>query len=152
MKSMNRREFLKTLGLSISALALNQTLSGCTDRTSPINQQLPTIEPARQPTSSTTQQMGPVNSTNPSAPVQVPSGSPDLVVARNGEPEEMVRRAISALGGMQRFVAQGSKVSHKTQHLCGLPYIRIRCDNKSLGSWSVGEALLGGRCKSGPGT
>lgn len=110
MKSMNRREFLKTLGLSISALALNQTLSGCTDRTSPINQQLPTIEPARQPTSSTTQQMGPVNSTNPSAPVQVPSDSPDLVVARNGEPEEMVRRAISALGGMQRFVSQGSKV------------------------------------------
>ena len=32
------------------------------------------------------------------------------MVARNGEPEEMVRRAISALGGMQRFVAQGSKV------------------------------------------
>jgi uncharacterized protein (DUF362 family) len=37
-------------------------------------------------------------------------GSPDLVVARSGEPEEMVRRAIAALGGMERFVPRDANV------------------------------------------
>jgi uncharacterized protein (DUF362 family) len=36
--------------------------------------------------------------------------SPDLVVARSGEPEAMVRRAIAALGGMERFVPRDSNV------------------------------------------
>jgi uncharacterized protein (DUF362 family) len=35
---------------------------------------------------------------------------PDLVVARNGEPEEMVRRALAALGGMEQFVKPGDDV------------------------------------------
>jgi uncharacterized protein (DUF362 family) len=39
-----------------------------------------------------------------------PAGSPDLVVARSGEPEAMVRRAIAALGGMERFVPRDASV------------------------------------------
>jgi len=35
---------------------------------------------------------------------------PDLVVARQGEPEDLVRRAVAALGGMERFVPDGSRV------------------------------------------
>jgi uncharacterized protein (DUF362 family) len=38
------------------------------------------------------------------------TGYPDLVVARNGDPEEMVRRAIAALGGMEMFVPKGASV------------------------------------------
>jgi uncharacterized protein (DUF362 family) len=45
-----------------------------------------------------------------SQPAVVPATSPDLVVARSGEPEAMVRRAIAALGGMERFVPVGSNV------------------------------------------
>ena len=37
-------------------------------------------------------------------------GSPDLVVARSGEPEAMVRRALAALGGMERFVPRDASV------------------------------------------
>jgi uncharacterized protein (DUF362 family) len=35
---------------------------------------------------------------------------PDLVVARGGKPEEMVRRALAALGGMEQFVHPGDDV------------------------------------------
>jgi uncharacterized protein (DUF362 family) len=35
---------------------------------------------------------------------------PDLVVARGGEPEELVQRALVALGGMERFVQPGDDV------------------------------------------
>jgi uncharacterized protein (DUF362 family) len=35
---------------------------------------------------------------------------PHLVVVRNGEPEELVRRALAALGGMERFVQRGDDV------------------------------------------
>jgi len=41
----------------------------------------------------------------------VPSaGLPHLVVARGGEPEELVKRALAALGGMERFVKRGDDV------------------------------------------
>ena len=110
MKSINRREFLKALSLSIGALALNQSLPGCTKSPQPANLERPTIVPTGQATLSKPGQPIPTSSTDTSKLVQAPAGFPDLVVARNGEPEEMVRRAISALGGMQRFVAQGSKV------------------------------------------
>jgi len=47
--------------------------------------------------------------------VDTPSPSPtmaypDLVVARNGDPEDMVRKAVEALGGMNRFVKSGDQV------------------------------------------
>jgi uncharacterized protein (DUF362 family) len=35
---------------------------------------------------------------------------PDLVVARNGDPAQLVKRAMAALGGMERFVQQGDDV------------------------------------------
>jgi uncharacterized protein (DUF362 family) len=38
------------------------------------------------------------------------AGPPDLVVARGGEPEELVRQALVALGGMERFVKPGYDV------------------------------------------
>ncbi|MFO8035305.1 MAG: DUF362 domain-containing protein [Anaerolineales bacterium] len=36
--------------------------------------------------------------------------APDLVVVRNGEPEELVRKALAALGGIERFVKEGDDV------------------------------------------
>jgi uncharacterized protein (DUF362 family) len=40
----------------------------------------------------------------------IPANAPDLVVARSGEPEAMVRQAIAALGGMERFVPRDANV------------------------------------------
>jgi uncharacterized protein (DUF362 family) len=46
-----------------------------------------------------------------SVPTASPSAEyPDLVVARGGEPEELVQRAMAALGGMERFVHSGDDV------------------------------------------
>jgi len=44
------------------------------------------------------------------APTDTPPPKPDLVVTRGGEPEALVRRAIAALGGMEKFVRNGANV------------------------------------------
>jgi uncharacterized protein (DUF362 family) len=53
----------------------------------------------------------------PGAPTPTPAPTatpvpplPDLAVARGGEPEDLVRRAVAALGGMERFVHAGDDV------------------------------------------
>jgi uncharacterized protein (DUF362 family) len=43
-------------------------------------------------------------------PTDTPQGSPDLVVARGSDPEEIVRLAFSALGGMEQYVGKGADV------------------------------------------
>jgi len=64
----------------------------------------PTTADAEPGVPSPTQAQAPTATAIPSA------GSPDLVVARGGEPEELVRRAMAALGGMERFVLAGFNV------------------------------------------
>ncbi len=41
---------------------------------------------------------------------ELPASTPNLVIARNGEPEELVRRALAPFGGMSRFVPNGAYV------------------------------------------
>jgi len=110
MKTMNRREFLKALSLSLGAIAMNHALSGCATNLSPTNK-----APQATSTNTPTTQIGSgqppeTASTAPATSIQATKDSPDLVIARNGEPEELVQRAITALGGMQRFVPQGANV------------------------------------------
>jgi len=66
----------------------------------------PTVSPpTRIPPSPTT------TASPTSAPAATPSAEyPDLVVARGGEPEELVQRALAALGGMEQFVRPGDDV------------------------------------------
>ena len=45
-----------------------------------------------------------------SADKRVGAPALDLVVVRNGEPDVLVREALAALGGMQRFIARGDRV------------------------------------------
>jgi uncharacterized protein (DUF362 family) len=52
----------------------------------------------------------PTEAQAPAATATPSASPPDLVVARGGEPEELVRRAIAALGGMERFVQPGYNV------------------------------------------
>jgi uncharacterized protein (DUF362 family) len=110
MKTMNRREFLKALSLSLGAIALNQALSGCASGTAPADQPTHPTSLARTPTLPGSVQPPPTTAAGPITTPQSPANSPDLVVAHHGEPEELVRRAIAALGGMQRFVNPGAKV------------------------------------------
>jgi uncharacterized protein (DUF362 family) len=118
VSKITRRDFLKSLSVTLGALALNQALASCS-QTTPETQTQPAATATRKrldPTPGPTTDAPPNPETSPtteatSAPENTSaSEAPDLVVARHGEPEEMVRRAMAALGGMQRFVAKGANV------------------------------------------
>ena len=134
MSTLSRREFLRALAAGASAVALGPVLAGCQPQGSNPStdiQQLaePTsiqaldevtqasstpyaegqsIDSTASDTSSnptsTEQEMAPVD------PAQPAVTNPDLVVARGGEPEDLVRRAIAALGGLERFMKENATV------------------------------------------
>lgn len=103
MKPYSRRQFIKYLSSGIGVAVTHQLLSAC-GRSNPYPENTlvpvsPTLEP------SFTEVIE-----DQSEPQATSVNYPDISVARNGEPEEMVRRAIEALGGMQRFVPKGATV------------------------------------------
>lgn len=107
MAKLSRREFLRMAAAGLGAVAVQQLAIGC--------QRLSTPPPTPGQPGETPQATQPAPPTMSEAPQESPAASaaagyPDLVVARRGEPEEMVRRALAALGGMERFVPQGSRV------------------------------------------
>jgi uncharacterized protein (DUF362 family) len=126
MKKISRREFLLAMAASMGAVAFDQFLTACegeqaTEIPSVTLQSTPTqLSDTRTPQPSNT----PRSSTNPQsesptelaptqtqpAPSETPAGSPDLAVARGGEPEMLVQRALAAFGGMQTFVPKGANV------------------------------------------
>jgi uncharacterized protein (DUF362 family) len=107
MPELSRRDFLRLAALGLGAVALDGILGGCrspsmTGRVP--TPSLPTI-PAPAGASGTPPASTPLASPTPAA-----TAFPDLVVARAGDPEALVRGAIAALGGMERFVPQGASV------------------------------------------
>ncbi len=104
MPNTTRREFLRQLAAAgFAALAGGQLLSACGRRETPA----PTVPPL------------PIHTSVPPTAIPVPPVLPAatltprlayLVVARGGEPGQLVRRAIAALGGMERFVHGGDDV------------------------------------------
>lgn len=121
MTPISRREFLRLLALGMGSLALNRFLTGCTPEdapipvpataTRPVNPPLPGTAtlPAAQ-TDGMLQSQTESGSADTPTPSHTPGTSPDLVVARGGDPEALVRQALSALGGMEKFVFPGAKV------------------------------------------
>ena len=133
---ISRRAFLGKLAVLGGAAALSQFLAGCapntatpepsipsTDTELPKEQAKPTetafqpSEPTSPPTPTATEahtatagEPEPTHESQPPTATDIPRQNPDLVVARGGEPEDMVRQALAALGGMERFVAAGSSV------------------------------------------
>jgi uncharacterized protein (DUF362 family) len=86
MKTMTRRDFLRLSALGAGAAAGAQFLSGCgSSPSSVVSTRLPPPTPA--------------------------PGATYLAVARGGDdPEALVRRAVAAIGGMERFVPKGADV------------------------------------------
>lgn len=86
-----------TAGVTATAMA------GETATSAPVGVE-PTVESGEPEAPSPTQaEAPPATATTSSAP-------PDLVIARGGEPEELVRQTMAALGGMERFVQPGYNV------------------------------------------
>jgi uncharacterized protein (DUF362 family) len=120
---MSRRGFVKWTAAGLSALAAGPLLSACEpERTGPptppqpTNTGLPPTDslPAPQaPTTAATTAAPTATASSPTAALgstATKSAQPDLVVARAGEPEALVRRALAALGGMEKFVSPGQDV------------------------------------------
>jgi uncharacterized protein (DUF362 family) len=116
MNKISRRQFLRLMALTAGVSTLDPLLSSCgvkptpsgTDKlavpteTSELNP--PAVIETPSPSSVSTEEL-------PSpAPPQSEGSYPDLVVARGQDPEQMVRRALVAYGGMERFVPPGSTV------------------------------------------
>jgi uncharacterized protein (DUF362 family) len=119
MPELSRRGFLRLAALGLGAALLGGILEACKARSTPAMPvpASPSASPPRatfapataagtQPSSTPVPSATPQASPTPAAS----AGHPDLVVARNGDPEILVRRAIAALGGMERFVPQGASV------------------------------------------
>ena len=109
-----RKEFLHTLAAGMGAVAFNKFLTACS-RAEVTAESVPTPEPSVM-TEKVNGSESDFASTGASPEQgETTPGSPDLVVVRGAEggdvaPEELVRRTLSALGGMERFVPKGAKV------------------------------------------
>ena len=110
MAQISRRAFLRLLVAGTGALTLEHILAACGVRPTSV------LTPATQPTQLPTETAGEANPVTappvdtPESPTQTPAGVPDLAVARGGDPETIVRRALAAFGGMGEFVSQGANV------------------------------------------
>jgi uncharacterized protein (DUF362 family) len=117
MKRLTRRDFIRLAALGLGAAALEPLLSACGEAPTtapPATATRQAAAPAQPPTpageaDSSAQQTEPTDVAQPTQASQ-PSGAPHLVVARRGEPQELVRTALAALGGMPRFVQPGARV------------------------------------------
>jgi uncharacterized protein (DUF362 family) len=113
MARISRRSFLRWVAIQAGALAGGRILTACGKP----EKQLQAVEPAEKSTLTIpADTVAPAPETHASqAPNATPEPTstpsyPDLAVARAGEPEPLVRTAIAALGGMERFVRPGDDV------------------------------------------
>jgi len=117
VKHISRRDFVQLMAAALSYLGLG-TLVACADREKTFSKSSSTSKQAR--LSPTTTVSPEPTRTHPATatgvqPTATPSPSPtldfpDLVVARSGSPEKLVKNALAALGGMERFVNEGDDV------------------------------------------
>lgn len=108
MTKPTRRDFLRIAATAMGSAALGRLLAAC--GTAAPTAGLPTAVPqsaTSAPPSPTP--AAPVAAT-PAAPTATALSLPDMAVARNGQPEELVRRALAAFGGMSTFVPKGANV------------------------------------------
>ena len=104
MKKLSRRDFIKLLSTGTGGLLLEAFLSACGVDLPPAATAVPSS------TTTSIPALLPGETAMATQPDLTPRPIPDLVVVRGGEPEEMVRRALDSLGGIQRFVPSGARV------------------------------------------
>jgi uncharacterized protein (DUF362 family) len=117
MNEISRRYFLRILAASLGSLG-GVYLSGCLNQDKLLSRSFSSDKIS--PTTFLTDPgltVAPPTETDQltSTPEDTPAPSPtmaypDLTVARHGDPEVMVRKAVKALGGMKRFVKSGDEV------------------------------------------
>jgi len=110
MNELSRRHFLRILAASLGSLG-GIYLSGCLNQDKLLLKSLPSDKISPTSTSAPPTETEPPTSVPEDTPAPSPTMTyPDLTVARHGDPEVMVRKAVEALGGMKRFVKSGDEV------------------------------------------
>jgi uncharacterized protein (DUF362 family) len=110
MKRISRRDFIRLMGAGAGVVTVNHLLTACGRKLNTYETGIPAS------LSNTTIPINPgetsigVESTRSPSPTITPFNAPDLVVARRGQPEDIVRKALAAMGGMGRFVPKGARV------------------------------------------
>jgi uncharacterized protein (DUF362 family) len=104
MNKISRRDFLLKAAIGAGAISLSRFLAACSPKQTPASP-LPSTERdnAQHP-------IDPANTKEAEPERVTPLGVPDIIVARGSDPEELVRQALAALGGMERFVSPGYSV------------------------------------------
>jgi uncharacterized protein (DUF362 family) len=125
MKKITRREFLRLLALGGGMTAAGQLLGACKPAATPDSPGTPTNSPffpegVNPPGADTPTATATITPTDTASPTETATPPPTetpvpeasyLAVARGGDdPEELVRRAVAAIGGIRRFVPPGAKV------------------------------------------
>ncbi len=110
MSKPTRRDFLKLSGAAVGSAALARLLAACGLATpaAPAATAAPLLPTSTGVPPTATQAAATV--TAPPAPTATAMSLPDIAVARNGQPEDMARRALAAFGGMGTFVPKGANV------------------------------------------
>ena len=118
MSALSRREFLRRLAALAGGLMAGELLAGCAPAVSPTPAVAPTS--ASTPASAATATVAPAAPTTAAATAPATAaatatsasttGSAYLAVAHGPQPAEITRRAIAALGGIERFVKAGADV------------------------------------------
>lgn len=146
MKSFDRREFLRLVASGSGALALSQFLAACGISTPEVAPTAANTQPPNTLSAPTSTAIPAAETSEPTVTeTQAPPTStatevsgPDLVVARNGEPDELVRRAIAGIGGMEKFVPKGSSVIIKPNMCVGFRTYEYAA---TTNPWVVGELV-----------
>lgn len=109
-RNISRREFVRRLAATgLGAMASSGLLSAC--RTAPAPTATPESPPTAAPTLPGSAAAPTMTAAQPTAAVVTPAAEyPYLVVAQGTDPGRLVRQAMRAVGGMERFVHSGDDV------------------------------------------
>lgn len=133
MAKLSRRDFIKVSAIGMGSLTLGQFLAACARALSltppptavaggPSSAANTPLAPTPNALAPETAGTTPAPTALPPTATQTPMSIPDLVVARGGEPETLVRQALAAMGGLERFVPKGADVIIKPNICVAHPY------------------------------
>jgi len=148
MAKLSRREFIKISAIGVGSLTVGQFLAACAQALSTTISPTSTSSNPVSPSTQTNTPFAPAVNAPPAAstaeatavpPTETATALsiPDLVVARGGEPEALVRQALAAMGGLERFVAKGANVIVKPNICWPYPYQNAATTNP----WVVGTLV-----------
>ncbi len=142
MAKYSRRDFMKISAIGLGSLSLGQFLVACgralsSATSTGIPNSIPASPVSPTDTLAAATITAPGATSLPATATATSLSIPDLVVARGGEPDSLVRQALAALGGLGRFVPKGANVIIKPNICVAHPYQYAATTNP----WVVGSLV-----------